>query len=335
MPRGSRIDAAGAVHHIMVRGIERKKIFESDADREQFIQRLSDILSDTKTTCYAWSLMPNHFHLLLRTGNTPISTVMRRLLTGYAIWYNRHHRRTGHLFQNRFKSVLCQEDAYLLELVRYIHLNPLRAGLVRHLKELDCYPYSGHSFLIGTMKNAWQEIDGILIMFGKRISSARQSYRSFVEKGIEQGRRPELAGGGLIRSAGGWEALKALRREKAYQRSDERILGDGDFVSQVLEEAREALEKRHALRAKGIDLNKIALRVSELMGVQPEDVWAKGKYPRIVDARGLFCYWAVRELGVSMANMARQLGLSIPAISKSVRRGQQISESKGFRLIES
>ncbi len=335
MPRGSRIDAAGAVQHIMVRGVERAKIFESDADRDQFIQRLSGILSDTKTTCYAWSLMPNHFHLLLRTGETPISTVMRRLLTGYAIGFNRRHRRTGHLFQNRFKSVLCQEDAYLLELVRYIHLNPVRAGVVKDLKELDRYPYSGHSVLMGTLTNTWQEIDGILIMFGKRRSSARQAYRSFVEKGIEQGRRPELAGGGLIRSAEGWEALKALRREKTYQRSDERILGDGDFVNRVLAEAREALEKRHALLAEGIDLNNIVFRVSELMGVKPEDVWAKGKYPRIVDARGLFCYWAVRELGVSMADMARQLGLSIPAMSKSVRRGQVISEAKGFKLIDS
>jgi len=138
-----------------------------------------------------------------------------------------------------------------------------------------------------------------------------------------------LSGGGLIRSAGGWEALKSLRREKADQRSDERILGDGDFVNRVLTEAREALEKRHALRTKGIDLNKIVYRVSELMGVKSEDVWAKGKYPRIVDARGLFCYWAVRELGVSMADMARQLGLSILAISKSVRRRQVISESQG------
>ena len=107
-------------------------------------------------------------------------------------------------------------------------------------------------------------------MFGRRRSSARQAYRSFVEKGIEQGRRPELSGGGLIRSA-------------------------GDFVNRVLAETREALEKRHALRAEGIDLDNIAFRVSELMGVKPEDVWAKGKYPRIVDARGLFCYWAVRE----------------------------------------
>jgi len=319
----------------MVRGIERAKILKSDPDRDLFIQRLSDILSDTKTTCYAWSLMPNHFHLLLRTGETPISTVMRRLLTGYAIRYNLRHRRTGHLFQNRFKSVLCQEDTYLLELVRYIHLNPVRAGVVKNLNELDRYPYSGHSVLMGPLTNTWQEIDGILIMFEKRRSSARQAYRSFVEKWIEQGRRPELAGGGLIRSAGGWKALKTLRREKTYQRSDERILGDGDFVNRVLAEAREALEKRHALLAEGIDLNNIAFSVSELMGVKPEDVWAKGKYPRIVDARGLFCYWAVRELGVSMADMARQLGLSIPAISKSVRRGQQISESKGFRLIDS
>ena len=116
MPRGSRIDAAGAVHHIMVRGIERRKIFDGDADRDHFLHRMGEILLDTGTTCFAWSLMPNHFHLLLRTGNVPVSTVMRRLLTGYAVWFNRSRRRHGHLFQNRFKSVLCQEDSYLLEL---------------------------------------------------------------------------------------------------------------------------------------------------------------------------------------------------------------------------
>jgi len=214
MPRGSRIDAAGAVQHIMVRGIERAKIFESDADRDQFIQRLSDILSDTKTTCYAWSLMPNHFHLLLRTGETPISTVMRRLLTGYAVRYNLRHRRTGHLFQNRFKSVLCQEDAYLLELVRYIHLNPMRAEVVKNLKELDRYPYSGHSFLMGIMKNTWQEIDGILIMFGKRRSSARQAYRSFVEKGIEQGRRTRIVGRRTDPERRGMEGLKGFKKRE-------------------------------------------------------------------------------------------------------------------------
>ena len=130
MPRKSRIDAPGALHHVIARGIERGQIFRNDGDRSHFLIRLGDILTETNTACYAWALIPNHFHLLLRTGNVTISTTMRRLLTGYANWFNRRHRRYGHLFQNRYKSILCQEDAYLLELVRYIHLNPLRAGIV-------------------------------------------------------------------------------------------------------------------------------------------------------------------------------------------------------------
>ena len=131
MPRGSRIDAASALHHVMVRGIERGKVlvFQSDADKNHFLERLGEILKDTQTLCYAWALRPDHFHLLLRMGPVPITTVMRRLLTGYALWYNRKHRRHGHVFQNRFKSILCQEKTYFLELVRYIYLNPSALGL--------------------------------------------------------------------------------------------------------------------------------------------------------------------------------------------------------------
>ena len=123
MPRKSRIDAPGALHHVMVRGIDRQKIFKNKDDYSLFMDRLGDLLVETKTSCYAWALIPNHFHLLLRTGNVPISVLMKRLLTGYAINFNRRHNRCGHLFQNRYKSILCQEDSYLLELVRYIHLN--------------------------------------------------------------------------------------------------------------------------------------------------------------------------------------------------------------------
>jgi len=335
VPRRSRIDALGAVHHIMARGIERRIIFENNADRENFINRLGCILKETGTACYAWALMPNHFHLLLRTGHTPITTVMRRLLTGYAIWFNIRRHRVGHLFQNRYKSVLCQEDTYFLELVRYIHLNPIRAGLVDNMVELDYYNYSGHSSIMGTMKDStWLKSEDVLILFGKRRNSARRAYRTFVERGITQGRRPELTGGGLIRSAGGWERIKYLRREGVYQRSDERILGDGNFVDQALEQSKEAMDKRYALRAGGMDLGKIGQRVAELMKVEVAEVWAKGKYPRIVDARSLFCFWAVRELGIDMASLGRELGLSISAISKSVKRGQHISESQGFRLLE-
>jgi len=114
MPRSSRIDAPGALHHIICRGIERRKIFMDDSDRNDFIERLADILIGTSTACYAWALIPNHFHLLLRTGNVPVATVMRRLLTGYALCFNRRHRRSGRLFQNRYKSILCQEQTYLL-----------------------------------------------------------------------------------------------------------------------------------------------------------------------------------------------------------------------------
>ncbi|HPV48212.1 MAG TPA: transposase [Smithellaceae bacterium] len=333
MPRGSRIDAAGAVHHIMVRGIERRKIFDSDADRDHFLHRMGEILLDTQTTCFAWALMPNHFHLLLRTGKVPISTIMRRLLTGYALWFNRSRCRHGHLFQNRFKSILCQEDSYLLELVRYIHLNPLRARLVKSIQELDAFPYSGHSTLMGGFQKSWQETDEILKLFGSKPALARRMYRQFVEQGIGQGRRNDLAGGGLIRSAGGWEGLKQKREEGQYQRSDERILGDSDFVSRVLEKTKESLTKSQKLKSEGMDVDKIAAQVSRLMGIAVEDVWAIGKQQHIVNARSLLCYWAVRELGVSMSSLSRRLRISLPAISKSVVRGKQIAEDNAFKLV--
>ncbi len=333
MPRRSRIDAVDALHHIMVRGIERGKIFKSDIDRNHFVERLGNILQDTGTLCYAWALIPNHFHLVLKTGPVPISTVMRRLLTGYAIWYNRTHRRHGHLFQNRFKSILCQEDAYLLELVRYIHLNPIRARIVSNLDELGRFPYSGHSVLMGKVKHEWQNTEDILGMLSKNKGPARRSYRKFVAEGLEHGNRPDLTGGGLIRSAGGWEALKALKEEKIYQKSDERILGDGDFVNRVLASAEEEMEKRYALKARGFDLDRIASRVSEVLGLEVGDVWAKGKYRHVVEARSLLCFWAVRELGLPMASLARRLGVSKPAVSKSVKRGQNIAKEKGFSLI--
>ncbi len=220
MPRQSRIDAPGALHHVIVRGIARRKIFFDDTDRERFLDRLGSILHGSDTFCFAWALIPNHFHLLLRTGTVPLSRVMRRLLTGYAVSFNKRHRRWGHLFQNRYKSILCQEEPYLLELTRYIHLNPLRAGLVKSLTELDRYEYAGHSAIMGRRKNDWEDTDFILRRFGRRPTDARRHYRSFVSKGIEQGRRPELTGGGLIRSVGGWTALKALRKAKIYTKGE-------------------------------------------------------------------------------------------------------------------
>ena len=131
MARGPRLDAPGSLHHVIVRGIERRRIFETEKDREDFLDRLETVVTEGKATCFAWALIPNHAHILLRTGAAPLAKMMRRLLTGYAVSFNLRYQRAGHLFQNRYKSMICEEDSYLLELVRYIHLNCIRAGLVR------------------------------------------------------------------------------------------------------------------------------------------------------------------------------------------------------------
>ena len=113
MPRLARLDAPGVLHHVMIRGIERRKIFLNDKDREDFVERLAKLLPETKTACYAWAFLPNHAHFLFRTGLMPLATLMRRVLTGYAVSFNHRHNRHGQLFQNRYKSIVCQEDVYL------------------------------------------------------------------------------------------------------------------------------------------------------------------------------------------------------------------------------
>jgi REP element-mobilizing transposase RayT len=128
MQRFARLDAPGVLHHVIIRGIERRRIFRDSKDQDDFLARFKDLIPGTKTSCYAWALLTNHAQFLLRTGDAPLATFMRRLLTGYAGRFNRRHKRCGPLFQNRFKPIMCQEDRYLKELVRYIHLNPLRAG---------------------------------------------------------------------------------------------------------------------------------------------------------------------------------------------------------------
>ena len=332
MPRKARIDAPGALHHIISRGIEGGKIFQDNADRNNFLDRLRTITSETETPCYAWSLIANHFHLLLKTGLVPIATIMRRLLTGYAVSYNRRHRRFGHLFQNRYKSILCQEDSYLLELVRYIHLNPIRASIIKDMQGLDEYPYSGHSVIMGRVQNDWQDIEWVLKLFGKRVGFSRREYRLFVQKGISLGKRDDLIGGGLIRSSGGWAAVKGMRNAEVFQKSDERILGSGDFVERVLSEAQELMERKYLMSTRGYDLDTIAAKVADLMKLEVLEIWSTGKERRRVKARSLLCYWAVKELGINMAELSRILKLSQSGISLSVKRGERIARDNGYEL---
>jgi putative transposase len=334
MPRQARIDAPGALHHIICRGLERREIFRYDADREDFIARLGTVLAETSTRCFAWALIPNHFHLLLQTGETPLATVMRRLLTGYGVSFNRRHKRHGHLFQNRYKSILCQGETYLLELVRYIHLNPLRAGLVSSLEGLEKYRFCGHSRLMGRYRENWQDTDAVLIRFGKRVGSARKEYAAFLAAGVAQGHRPDLIGGGLIRSAGGWQSVTAMRQTGLHLKSDERILGDSDFVESVLQGANERFIIESACREKGLDLEGIAQIVGRVLDLDVTDLWRSGKQPARVQARNLFCYWAVRELGLTATELAGKLNMSQPSVSRAVQRGERVAQENGWRLID-
>ena len=299
------------------------------------IDRLADLLPATKTACYAWALIPNHAHFLLRSGDTGLPTLMRRLLTGYAIRFNRRHRRHGQLFQNRYKSIICQEDLYLKELVRYIHLNPLRAKLVSTIRKLNRYPYSGHSAMMGTRDCRWLDTDSVLSSFGSTATEGRQNYDAYVKEGIDQGRRPELVGGGLIRSLGGWEAVKKVRlRGHDRMKGDERILGDGAFVMTILSEADERMDRHYELKSRGYMLENLAQRVAEIYQIDKEDLYAKGRQKIRAEARSVLCYWAVRELGIEGTQVAKRLQMSQPGVAYAVRRGERIVKAKAMQMIE-
>ena len=257
---------------------------------------------------------------------------MRRLLTGYAVTFNLRHRRNGRLFQNRYKSILCQEDSYLLELVRYIHLNPVRAGILNDLKSLNRYAYTGHSVLMGKRVHLWQDIESVLLFFGKRRTNARNNYLAFMEKGIGMGKKPELTGGGLLRSVGGWGTLKSMRRMKAHLKGDERILGDSDFVENVLRQAAEQKERRCRLRAEGWTLAKIADRVAEIFNMEKDHLLIPGKQPHRVRARSVLACWAVQDLGVPATEVSIYLGISKSAVSRAATRGRKLIADQCLKL---
>ena len=322
MPRGARLDAPGTLHHVIVRGIERSKIVKDDYDRDNFISRLGALAKETGTAIYAWALLSNHAHILLRSGAAGLPTVMRRLLSGYATWFNRRHRRYGHLFQNRYKSIVCEEDTYFKELVRYIHLNPLRAKLVDSLGRLECYKWCGHAVVLGRRSNDWQDRDYVLQWFGHKEGEARKAYRQFVKGGIAQGRRPELVGGGVARSMGGWSVMKAMRRLGVRQKGDERILGSGEFVERLLEEAGRKIKHQiptHELVARA---EKEIEALCQRENIELAVLRSASRRRSVSRLRAHLAMKLVQELGLSLAETARQLGLSTSAVGQILRRNK-------------
>jgi len=319
MPRQARLDAPGTLHHVILRGMEQGRIVADPEVRHAFVTRLGEVAVATGTTLYAWALLPNHAHLLLRSGPPGLPRFMRRFLTGYALAYNRRHKRVGHLFQNRYKSIVVEDEAYFQELVRYIHLNPLRTGLVDSLRTLDRYPWCGHATLMGHRPVPWQARDAVLAGFGRTATAAVRAYRTYVAAGIPLGRRRDLVGGGLVRSLGGWAAVRAMRPRIPEDMADPRILGGGDFVESLLREA----EARQRPRLRPAERARRATALIEAgcsrAGISPTEFAAGGRRGAVSTLRAAIAKQLVADLGFSLAEVARRCGVTTSAISRAVR----------------
>jgi REP element-mobilizing transposase RayT len=321
----------------MFRGLERRRIFFDDYDRNALLQRLGALIRASDCEILAWTLLPNHAHLLLRSGQSVgLSDLMHRLLGAYAGSFNRRHHRHGHLFQGRFKSVLVEEEPYLLELIRYIHLNLVRARLVGDIAALDRCPWTGHARLVGTYAAEWQSVDCVLELFGIRVGQARRSYRQFVLDGWAQGYRPDLAGGGLRRSRTGWQLRGEIDRGRERWASDERILGSADFVRSALarieNEAAPSLEAGAPVPAQIVD--RLVARLAPLWDVSPEAVASSTKQRDPVAARAAVSYAAVVGSKISLTTVARLLRVSPSSVLRGVRRGRREIERRAIRLAD-
>ncbi|RPH48943.1 MAG: hypothetical protein EHM85_15560 [Desulfobacteraceae bacterium] len=205
-------------------------------------------------------------------------------------------------------------------MVRYIHLNLLRAGLDKDLKELDRNPWSGHSALVGKVLRKWQNTGYVLSYFGGS-NNTKKNYSQYINEGINQGRRPELVGGGLIRSMGGWSAVLASRRRGGREVADQRILGDGDFVKSVISGLDDLVKKNLRLSGQRIDIKALAEKISERYNISIGELLSGSRRREVVKARSAISWIGVRELGYSGADVARYLGVTNSCVTRLISAG--------------
>ena len=316
MPRQARIDYPGALQHAIVRGIEGKYIFKEDYDKERLYSRLKNIIEKSNLQIYAWSIMSNHFHLAIQTGKTSLSRFMRQLLTGYAVNYNKRHKRRGYLFQNRYKSIVCNYDEYLLPLIRYIHLNPVKAKMVTYGR-LRNYKWTGHKELMEGAGKGLIERDEVLGFFGRTEGKAKSAYEEFVKEGLNIDE--DFMSGGLIKSTGGIKSV-LMRGEK--QMYDERILGNSEFVDNVLGQLEQIDEKRKYFK----DLSDLIKKLGKYYKVSYEDI-LRTKTKKVRYARIALVYLANEYLGINTTSVGKLMGISQAAASMLRKKGEKLLEN--------
>jgi putative transposase len=320
MPRQARLDAPGTLHHVMIRGIEKGKIVDDSKDRQRFVEVMGKAALENDVKIYSFTLMTNHAHILLKSGKEGISKYMRRFLTRYAMAYNRRHKRHGYLFQNRYKSIICEEDAYFQELVRYIHLNPLRSKMVKSLDELDRYPWCGHGSIMGNLNYEWLDKAYVLKWFGRTTEEARKRYREYVQEGIPIGAKPDLVGGSLIRALGRWSDVSTQRFGKEKQIRDQRILGSESFVDRVTKEAEERIKHQLPMKQIGRKIEEVIEKTCKKENMRIQELRLGSRKGRLPLLRLRIAKMLTDEYGVTLAEIGRQLGITTSAVSKMLSR---------------
>lgn len=311
---GSRLDHPGSLHHVMGHGMGDECILQTDEDKGSFLARLDLLASGMDFRVYAWALMPNHFHLLIEIGSHRLHEIMHRLLGGFSISYNRRHRHRGHVFMSRFKSILVCRDEYLYELIRYIHLNPLRAGLVGRLSELADYPWTGHRAIIRGEEHVWYSVKDVLSAFGTDEAESRRAYLSHLSAGIGDGESDLLESGSLRICRGGIVREKGVCSDQRRYDYVGMILGSRDFAVGT---AHTLDDRRRQTRKRGQEHEMVEAIIEEVcaqFSITPVQLTGRTKGGCVSSARHAAAR-LLSEAGFSRADISRRLCLAPSTIT--------------------
>ena len=299
MARRPRIEFEGGFYHVITRGNQRQKIFLEEKEFLKYLEFLGDYKDRYGFWVYAYVLMGTHVHLLIETGQVPLSKILQGINQRFTMYFNWRHGTVGHLFQGRYKAILCDKDAYLLSLVKYLHYNPVRAGMVRQPEE---YRWSSHREYIGLNKDGLVDTGLVLGMFSKDLRWGRRLYRKYMR--------------GEEKTSG----------EDFYRTVDQRILGDEEFVERVRGRVKNGIpvvgRRRH-----GVTLGEIARGIEGVTGIRLGELRGKGKDSGVMEGRRLFSL-AGREYGYRGREIAAFLGKDPAAVTGYLRRAQDLRDKK-------
>lgn len=323
MPRIMRLDWKDAIHHVMSRGIEKRLLFMDSQDRDEFTKRLSKCVSETDIEIYAWVLMPNHFHFLLKTGETALSQFMRKLLTGYALYFNNRHDRVGHLFQNRYKSILVQKDLYFQKLIKYIHLNPLQAGMVSGKEGLNEYKWSGHYELLNKSNQRIIKADAVFNAFGDSKYIQNSDYLCFMFMEECGPANVDFSEGSHLIGTDGLLSMDDANEKNVNISGQHRILGNRKFALAILKRQYSTAGGEFRFRKRDSEHNnisKLLTYVEEEWSVSNAMLISTSRKRRITKAREFLSYAFVEKLGLSYVDSGRILNVSKQAVQQAIAR---------------